>query len=279
MADTLTTETAVPHRRAVRRAGAGRRFLRGVATLLPVPVLVLVAWLVAHQVFPAAVASPWGSLAALRNGVEMGWLASSGASTAGAVLGATAIASVLGVALGIAIGSNRFTAEIFQPTLGVLYALPKIIFYPFVMLLFGIGAQANMTFGAVTGLLPAVIIVMNACGTINPVYLVVSRIYGLNPIQKFVSVIVPTLLPSLVVAVRYAFSLAFLGVTMAELFTGGAGMGQQLSRSVETHDTERLYGVTLVLLVAALLGNALFMGLQRVVARVLGGRPRESGPR
>lgn len=276
MADRLTLEsakTAEPMSATIQAPATGtssERYVQTALRLALVPLALVLLWLLLHLLYGKAVASPWGSAQAVMTGIEQGWFTEAGLETLTAALSAAVIAAVLGIALGMTIGMSRLATEILQPLLGIAYSLPKIIFYPFVMLLMGLGTLSNAAFGVVSALLPVVMVVIGACATIPPIYLMVSRVYQLSPLQRFVSVVLPTTLPSLVVAARYGFSLAFLGVTMAELFGGGAGLGQELKRAFETHDLDRLYGITATLFIAGLAGNSFYLLLEGWLARRLG---------
>jgi NitT/TauT family transport system permease protein len=67
----------------------------------------------------------------------------------------------------------------------------------------------------------------------------------------------------LVVGLRFAFNLSFLGVILSELFAARSGLGLILQNALGTVDRPRIMGVTLVIITIALVVNLAFYGLQR----------------
>ena len=59
--------------------------------------------------------------------------------TIGEILIAYALAAVFGVLIGIAVASSKVIGDAFEPILLVLYAVPKIILYPVIVLMIGTG--------------------------------------------------------------------------------------------------------------------------------------------
>jgi len=78
------------------------------------------------------------------------------------ILIAYGTAGVLGVLIGIAVASSRVIGDAFEPILLVLYAVPKIILYPVIVLMIGTGPATKIVFGVFVGIF--VIIFNTAAG-------------------------------------------------------------------------------------------------------------------
>lgn len=184
---------------------------------------------------------------------------------------AFAVSASLGVLLGSLLASSRFWGDVWEPVLFWLYGIPKLIFYPIVILVFGIGFSSTMAFGVLSGLLPVVIIVFASVRSVPLMHLKVAKVYGLSRRQVFREVVVPVVLPSLVTAVRYGFSLAFSGVVLAEMFAAREGLGQVLMGAMFIANKGQLFGVAAVLVVVGFGVNGLLLLVQRRVAMRFGG--------
>ena len=70
--------------------------------------------------------------------------------TAGEVLVAFLIAVPLGATLGIVIAENEYVGQIFKPMLFYVFSVPKSIFLPLFILVFGIGFPQKVAYAAFT---------------------------------------------------------------------------------------------------------------------------------
>jgi NitT/TauT family transport system permease protein len=76
-------------------------------------------------------------------------------------------------------------------------------------------------------------------------------------------VVLPSVLAPLIVGLRFAFNLSFLGVILSELFAARSGLGLILQNALGSVNRSHIMGVTFVIVVTALLVNFVFYGIQR----------------
>jgi NitT/TauT family transport system permease protein len=176
--------------------------------------------------------------------------------TAGAFLLAAGMSVVGGVALGCALGLFRLFGQVIEPLLAAFYALPKVTLYPVVLLLFGLGFQAKVAFGVMHGLVPIGLITMNAVLQVRPVHLRAARAMRLGVWQTVWTVVLPSIVPEVLGAVRIGVPLALLGVLIGEMFASRRGLGSVAMRAMEGNDGATLLAVAVLLSVAALGVNA-----------------------
>src|SRR5262249_50286687 len=62
------------------------------------------------------------------------------------------LAALFGVLTGIAVASSKVIGDAFEPILLVLYAVPKIILYPVIVLMIGTGPATKIIFGVFVGI-------------------------------------------------------------------------------------------------------------------------------
>src|SRR5262245_11348780 len=97
--------------------------------------------------------------------------------TAAEVIVAFIIAVPLGAAAGIVIAENEYLGEIFKPMLFYVFSIPKSIFLPMFILVFGIGFQQKVAYAAFT---TAFVVLMSATAAVESVradHIMVARSY------------------------------------------------------------------------------------------------------
>lgn len=171
------------------------------------------------------------------------------------------ISCVAGIVLGVMIGLSRSVTEIFEPILVTLYALPKVTLYPVVLLFFGIGLSAKIAFGALYGMIPMILITINAIASMNPVLDRAARTMNLKPLQKFFTLILPATLPEIISGLRISFSITLLGVMIGEMFASRRGLGFMIMNSMGVNDTATMMAVTVFVGVFAVAMNRFLTSL------------------
>ena len=98
--------------------------------------------------------------------------------TALEILVAYALAVGLGLTLGFLLGLPRHVGEIYEPLLSALYAIPSVVWYPSLMLFFGLGPASKIAFGVLLGFFPIVLAVLAGIRSVDPHLLTVARGLG-----------------------------------------------------------------------------------------------------
>jgi NitT/TauT family transport system permease protein len=141
------------------------------------------------------------------------------------VLAAYALAVGLGLALGFALGLPRHVGEIYEPLLAALYAMPNVVWYPSLMLFFGLGPASKIAFGVLLGFFPVVLAVLAGIRSVDPVLLTVARALGAGPRKCFGKVILPAITGTLVAGLRTGLALTVVGVLVGEILGARRGLG------------------------------------------------------
>ena len=259
MTDTAvpTSTSAIP--RPARRGGASGRW--DIALVL---LALLAAWqALAWWAGSAALASPAATGARLAGLAATAAFWGHATETFAAVLAALLISAAGGLALGLALGAHRFSAEVAEPLLVALYALPKVTLYPLVLLCFGLGPSAKVAFGAMHGLVPVALFAMGAVRALPPVLLRTARVLRLSPWATVRSVVAPAILPEIATGLRVGASLSLLGVLIGEMFASQRGLGFLITNAINLNDTATILAVTLLVSAAAVGANASLLAFER----------------
>jgi NitT/TauT family transport system permease protein len=184
-------------------------------------------------------------------------------ATGYALLISFAIAALGGVPIGLALGFRRFTGDVLEPVLTSLYMIPKVTLYPIVLTVFGLGLSAKVAFGVMHGVIPMILITMSAVRAIKPVYIKTARTLRLSAWQIATTILIPSVLPEIVTALRVGFSLTLLGVLVGEMFSSERGLGFLLIKGITTFDVTTSIAITLMIVVFGVASGAILLALDR----------------
>ena len=167
---------------------------------------------------------------------------------------AYALAIAAGVGGGAVLGLNRLLGRAYGPILAALYAVPAVVWYPSLMLFFGLDAASKIAFGFLLGFFPITLAVLAGIRQVNPHMLAVARAFGARPVVVFAKVMIPAMLFTLVGGLRTGLALTVIGVIVGEVLGSKAGMGSLINHAYglfRTADYVALVCVTLVLIVGS----------------------------
>lgn len=231
---------------------------------LLVPVGVLVSWqFLSVLVGEGLVPGPGRTVEHIQVGIDAGWFIPNLQNTLFALSIGFIIASGAGFVLGTILGSRDRAYELFEPFVLNTYAIPKVVLYPIFLFVFQLGMDQKVAFAAFHGFFPMLIMMMSAVREVPDIYRNVARSLGLSWTKTVRYVISPFVLVHLVVGLRLAFSLTFLGVILSELFASKSGIGLILRNAMSNVQPGRIMAIVTVLMVIAFLGNLFFYMVQR----------------
>jgi NitT/TauT family transport system permease protein len=182
-----------------------------------------------------------------------------------AFLYACIVALAGGLVLGIAIGASPSAHEILTPILSTLYSIPKIMLYPVILLVFGLGMSAKVAFGAMHGFFPVALFAIGAIRNIPPVLLRSARVMHMSRLDLVRHILLPAALPEIVTGLRIGFSTTFLGTLMGEMFASSEGLGFMMIRAMDIHNVPDIMALTLLAFVVATAANALLLAVEKRV--------------
>ncbi|RZL66172.1 MAG: ABC transporter permease subunit [Variovorax sp.] len=264
-------ERAVQHRSGSAHAGSERKpasALSKAAAAAIVAAILLGLWQFTHdRVGDEVLAAPLQTLKHVGTLIGTDNFHGHVAETFKALGLSLLISCVAGAVLGALVGMSATATRVASPMLVTLYALPKVALYPLVLLFFGIGLTAKVVFGAMYGLIPMMLIVINAIQSMNHTLPKTARVMRLSRAQTISTVIIPAMVPEVVTGVRISFSITFLGVMIGEMFASSRGLGHLMMNSINVNDTATIMGVFVLIALFAVITNAALMAAERAINR------------
>jgi ABC-type nitrate/sulfonate/bicarbonate transport system permease component len=184
--------------------------------------------------------------------------------TLGKTLVAYALAVALGVGAGLLIGGVRYLHDVLSPFMA-LYALPKILVLPWILLLFGLGQTPAVVYGVLQGFFPICLLVIGGVRDIDRMPLRVAHSMGATPWQLYRKVVLPAVLPAVLAGMRLGIVFCLLGVLVVEMFGGIRGMGFLLVSLANAFRAPELFAATALV---SVLSVAVVLGLERLNRRL-----------
>jgi NitT/TauT family transport system permease protein len=161
----------------------------------------------------------------------------------------------LGATIGVLIAENEYLGDIFKPILFYVFSVPKSIFLPMFILVFGIGFQQKVAYAAFT---TTFVVLMSATAAVESVradHVLVARSYGATRGQILRRVYVPSMMPILLETLRIAMIFNFTGVMIAEMYASRTGIGHLIASWGENFQMRQLFAGVILLATMAILFN------------------------
>jgi NitT/TauT family transport system permease protein len=178
-----------------------------------------------------------------------------------------AIGGLFGLLAGLVIGGNKFIAEAFEPYLYYLGPTPKIIFFPVMIMWFGVGAGSKVAMGAVSCFFPIALNVAAGMRQIDQVLIQVGESFRANPWQMATKIYLPAMRHAVINGLRLGLGVALIGTLLAETKMSNRGVGFLVMEAYSRFDMPRMYAILIVLFALAIGVNAVvahFGGLDEI---------------
>jgi ABC-type nitrate/sulfonate/bicarbonate transport system permease component len=164
-----------------------------------------------------------------------------------------AIAMVIGTVIGLGMGLSKSVNAFFNDWVVAILAMPNLAWALFCSLAFGFGDIGPIVTVVLTGI-PFVIINVREGVRNAPLDLYdMARAFGVSRSDTIRHVLIPSLMPFMFAAGRYAFALGWKGLVVAEVFGGQDGAGWTIKFWYDAHRAHGVIGYALLFVIFALL--------------------------
>ncbi|MBS0531179.1 MAG: ABC transporter permease subunit [Proteobacteria bacterium] len=182
--------------------------------------------------------------------------------TASEVLTAFVLAVPLGAIIGFMIAENRYFAEVAKPLLFFAFSIPKSIFLPMFILVFGVGFAEKVGYGFFSTIFIVIMSTTAAVESVKVEHLTVARSYGATTAQTAFRVYLPSMLPVLLEALRISMIFNLTGVMLAEMYASRDGFGHQIATWGENFQMKQLLAGVVMISVIAIAFNELIRWIE-----------------
>lgn len=172
---------------------------------------------------------------------------------------------ILAVTLGVIYGTFVFVQDSTFVLIELLRPIPPVALLPVGLLFFGTGLEMKLSLIIYTAFWPVFIQTTYAMRDIDPTLLDMTRIHRVPLVRRLRGIVLPSIAPYLVIGLRLAVVGALVASIVTELIGGAAGLGYMLGIAQNTGNSERMYGLVVLIGFLGLAVNILFGILERRV--------------
>src|SRR5882672_3612128 len=177
--------------------------------------------------------------------------------TAGEIGLAMLIGGLAGLVVGILLGSNRLLSRAYESYLYYLGPTPKIIFFPIMIMWFGVGPGSKIAMGVLSCFFPVALSAAAGMRTIDTVLIRVGRSFRASTWQMVTKIYLPAMRLPILNGVRLGLGVAIIGTLLAETKLSNKGVGFLIINAYSTFNMPRMYALLIVLFVLSIGVNAL----------------------
>jgi ABC-type nitrate/sulfonate/bicarbonate transport system permease component len=187
-----------------------------------------------------------------------------------------AIALVLGTILGLAMGLSSSVNAFFNDWIVAILAMPNLAWALFCSLAFGFGNTGPIIAVVLTGIPFVIINVREGVRNAPRDLFDMAGAFGVSRGHTIRHVLLPSLMPFMFAAARYAFALGWKGLVVAEVFGGQDGAGWTIKFWYDAHRAYAVVGYALFFVIFALLFEKFLF--DRLSKRFFKWRPEVNAP-
>jgi NitT/TauT family transport system permease protein len=191
--------------------------------------------------------------------------------TAGEVIAAFLVAVPVGLFIGFTLAEVPFLGALLRPLVNFLFGVPKSIFLPIFILVFGVSIPQKIAFGVFTTVFVMIMGGIAAVQSVPRELVTVSRVYGAGRLQIVREIYVPAMAPILLESIRLGMVFNITAVLLCEIYGARDGIGYRIAAWGENLQMPQLYAALTIVAAAAVTVNE---GLRLLEARLCGWRER-----
>jgi NitT/TauT family transport system permease protein len=188
------------------------------------------------------------------------------------IVAAALLAIVLGFLLGAVLHSLPRLRRPLEPLLSAYYAIPTFVFYPLLIVAFGVGRAALVVMGAIFGVVAMIVNTMLGLDHVPPAVARTGSVLRLDVVRQLILIRLPASAPHLVTGVKLAVAYSVIGIVAGEFILATEGIGKRVSFAYNNFDNRTMYGLLLLLLVGVMVVNGALSTWEKRLHRRFGQR-------
>jgi len=177
------------------------------------------------------------------------------AVTAWEAVAAFLIAVPLGLLMGFTLAEIPGLGGLLRPLVNFLFGVPKSIFLPVFILMFGVSIPQKIAFGVFTTVFVLIMGGIAAVQSVPHELVTVSRVYGASRLQIIREIYLPAMAPILLESARLGMVFNITAVLLCEIYGARDGIGYRIAAWGENLQMPQLYAALVIVAAAAVAVN------------------------
>lgn len=216
---------------------------------------------------PFTMIAPSAMVVALAHVIATKHIGPDAAFTLTNTLAAIVLSVVFGFALGAVVHGLPRLRRVVTPLLAAYYAVPTFVFYPVLIVMFGLNRLPLIVIGAALGVVGMMVSTIDGLDRVPRVLLKTGHAYRMSPVAVALRIKLPAATPQLFTGVKLAVTYSMIGTLAGEFILSVAGLGRRLAIAYNDLDNPTMYGLLLLVLVTVVILNAIVFHCERRVYR------------
>ena len=183
--------------------------------------------------------------------------------TAWEVLVAFLLAVPVGLLLGFLLAELPLLGALFRPLVNFLFGVPKSIFLPVFILVFGVSTLQKIAFGVFTTIFVLIVGGIAAVQSVPRELILVSRVYGASRGQIIREIYLPAMAPILLESIRLGMVFNITAILLCEIYGARDGIGYRIAAWGENVQMPQLYAALVIVALAAVAVNEALRAVER----------------
>ena len=167
------------------------------------------------------------------------------------------IGGLSGLIVGLILGGSPLLSKAYEVYLYYLGPCPKIIFFPLMLLWFGVGPGSKTAMGAISCFFPIALNTAGGMREIDRIFIRVGQSFRASIWQMVTKVYLPAMRYPVINGIRLGLGVALIGTLLAETKLSNRGMGFLVIQAYEFFRMPEMYALLIILFVIAIGANGL----------------------
>lgn len=180
-------------------------------------------------------------------------------------------AVVVAVLLGLLLGWFPGIFKYINPIVQILRPISPMAWMPFIVLWAGIGDTPAIVIIFIAAFFPVLLSTVSAVANIDPIYLKVSKNFGIKQPQILWKVILPAAFPQIANSIHLALGTAWVFLVAGEMVGSQSGLGYLIIDCRNNLRADMLLATIVVIGVIGLILDTLLKKLENYILRFWGG--------
>jgi len=185
---------------------------------------------------------------------------------------AAALAVIAGFFIGAGLHGLPRLRRVLVPLLSAYYAVPTFVFYPLLIVAFGVGRTALIVMGAMFGVVAMIVNTTLGLDHVPPAVARTGAILRLDGLRQLILVRLPAAAPHLVTGLKLAVAYSVIGIVAGEFILATSGIGKRIAYAYDNFDNRTMYGMLLLLLIGVMIVNGALSAWEKRLHRRFGQR-------
>jgi NitT/TauT family transport system permease protein len=173
------------------------------------------------------------------------------------------MALLAGVSFAALLHGLRALRATLDPLFATYYAVPVFAFYPFLIVVFGLGDLPQVLIGFMLAVVAVVVNTLNGLDRVPRVLVKTARIHRLGRVRTALAITLPYAAPHILTGVKLAVAYSLIGVVGSEFIMSRGGVGYEISFAYTNFDNATMYPLIVLILMLSIALNSLLSAWEK----------------